>query len=296
MPYLTNICGALLSLWVCVAANVASAHDFWVAPSNFEPRTGERVNIGLCIGDPFVGWSMARNAQRIEQFTAVGARGEQAIVGIDGIDPAGVTRFTAPGVYVIGYRSNPAFTELPASKFADYLTEKGLDKIIALRRSGGATGGVVREAYSRYAKSLLRVAAAGADSVEATGDRALGFRLEIVADDRGPAARRASEYSFRLLFEGKPLSGALVKAVRRAAPEQKFEVRTDPAGRAKFTLTTPDDWLIAAVHMVEASTGLAADWESLWASLTYQVPGGSARKSTTICDARNPPLTATTRP
>ena len=295
MRWATNMRGVLAALLLCSLPGVVGAHDFWVEPSSFQPLAGERVNIGLCIGDPFAGWSMARNAQRIEQFIASGPPGEQAIVGVDGIDPAGVTRFTAAGVYVIGYRSNRAFTELPGSKFDDYLTEKGLDKIVALRRRSGAISVAVREAYSRYAKSLLRVGVDGSDSARGVGDRALGFRLEIVADDRSSADRRSGDYSFRLLFEGKPLSGTLVKAVWRNMPQRAIETRTDATGRAKFVLTTAGDWLIAAVHMLKAPADVAADWESLWASLTYQVPG-SGHKAATICDSRNSQLVLKTRP
>ena len=37
-------------------------------------------------------------------------------------------------------------------------------------------------------------------------------------------------------------------------------------------------WLVKAVHMVQAPAGTDADWESLWASLTFEIPkrpGGS---------------------
>ena len=32
-------------------------------------------------------------------------------------------------------------------------------------------------------------------------------------------------------------------------------------------------WAVATTHMVEAPAGSGADWESLWASLTFAVPG-----------------------
>jgi hypothetical protein len=31
-------------------------------------------------------------------------------------------------------------------------------------------------------------------------------------------------------------------------------------------------WLVKTVHMVPAPTDTGADWESLWASLTFEIP------------------------
>ena len=39
-----------------------------------------------------------------------------------------------------------------------------------------------------------------------------------------------------------------------------------------FDLTPPGVWLVKAVHMVPAPAASGADWESLWASLTFEVP------------------------
>jgi uncharacterized GH25 family protein len=76
----------------------------------------------------------------------------------------------------------------------------------------------------------------------------------------------------RLLFEGKPLAGALVVAINRENPEKRVSARSDASGRATFDLAPGGVWLVKAVHMVPAPPSSAADWESLWASLTFQIP------------------------
>lgn len=235
------------------------AHDFWIEPSTFQPRIGERISVGLHIGDEFKGWSVPRNARRIEAFVAIGPDGERPILGRDGSDPAGIARFDAPGAYVIGYRSNAAFTEMEAAKFEEYLREKGLDRIRALRDRRGESGKRAREAYSRFSKSLLRVG----DAAGGAADRTLGLRFEIVAES--PAGE------FRLMFDGKPLNNALVVARRREAPDESIEGRTDARGRVKLPIAEPGVWLIASVHMLEAHEGIGADWESFWASLTCEL-------------------------
>ena len=103
------------------------------------------------------------------------------------------------------------------------------------------------------------------------GDRPLGFRLELIADGSPYRLRSNEELSFRLLYEGRPLAGALVAAVNRLHPGAKLSSRSDTNGRVRFPLAHEGTWLIRAVHMVPAPAGSGADWESIWASLTFEV-------------------------
>jgi hypothetical protein len=34
----------------------------------------------------------------------------------------------------------------------------------------------------------------------------------------------------------------------------------------------PGVWMITTIHMVRAAAGLDAEWESFWASLTFEIP------------------------
>lgn len=277
----TGIVAGLAMFW---AGATASAHDFWIEPSTFQLQIGERASVSLCLGDHFDGWSVARDARRIETFVAIGPAGQQPIVGRDGSDPAGIARFTAAGVYVLGYRSNHAFTEMPAPRFEEYLKEKGLEKIVALRKERGASDRKAREAYSRYAKSLIHVG----DATGGGGDRPVGFRLELVAESNPYEKQSGNEHSFHLLFDGKPLAGALVTATRRDAADSKIHARTDAGGRARFLLREAGVWLIASVHMVAAPQSIAAEWESLWASLTYELPSQEPNAALRTQSVRTP--------
>lgn len=264
----TGLCATLLGLAADLAPAGAYAHEFWVEPSVFTIERGDRVGVRLCVGDGFEGWSLARNPQRIEQFVAAGPVGEQPIVGLDGSDPAGVVRLTAPGGYVIAYRSNRAFTELPAAAFDEYLRDKGLEKVAAQREERGTSRQKVREAYSRHAKALIRVGDADGNVV----DHPMNLRLEIVAEPDLMGMRQDALRFFRLLHDGKPLAGALVTAARPGTADDDLKVRTDAEGRAGFKLPAPGMWRVAAVHMIEAPANVGADWESLWASLTFELP------------------------
>jgi uncharacterized GH25 family protein len=267
-------------LFAALLVGGSFAHDFWIRPASFRPRSGEVLNLHLLVGDNFAGEPVLRQEERIRKFVVVRPDGaEQPVVGRPGDDPAGRFRPTAEGLYVVGYRSKNAAVELAGDKFEAYLREEGLDAIAALRATRGETAKSAKETYSRSAKALFRVGEGG----ERTVDRVLGFDLELIPE-RDPYAR-ADDGAFpvRLRFREKPLANAALAALhleRRNAGEpsvlRKIPARTDADGRATFVLDRAGEWLIKCVHMIEAAPGSGFDYESFWASLTFEAAAAGA--------------------
>jgi hypothetical protein len=77
--------------------------------------------------------------------------------------------------------------------------------------------------------------------------------------------------SFALTYEGKPRTGALVLAINQRDPSKKLSARSDAQGRVAFRFPMGGVWLVKAVHMIPAKPGTNADWESYWASLTFDL-------------------------
>jgi uncharacterized GH25 family protein len=248
------------------AAPPLLAHDLWIEPTTFSPTPGQIVGVRLRVGMNLAGDPVPRYAEFVRQFIVTRGVERKPIPGREGADPAGLLRVGSPGLQVIGYYSKPSFIELPADKFNPYLSDEGLDSIIALRDLRKQSGAPARELYSRCAKSL--VLSGSVDPTE--GDRALGFPLELIAE-RNPYALRAGEdLPVRLLWQGEPLEGALVVAINRVNPSERRALRSDHEGRVRFRLDPGRMWLVKAVHMVPAPAGGEADWQSFWASLTFE--------------------------
>lgn len=243
------------------------AHEFWLEPTTHHAAPNAIVRLGLRVGEDFHGAVVPRDPNQIERFVRVGPDGEAPILGLEGRDPAGLLRMEKPGLYVLGYRSRGTAIQLPADKFEHYLAEDGLEAVSAARQARGEREKPGRESYSRCAKALLQVGAGD----DAGFDRALGFTLELIPEQNPLRLAPGEELTVRLLYEGRPLAGALVVATSRAAPRDAIRVRSDPDGRVRFKLTAGGRWMISAVHMVPARAAAAvADWESLWASLTFE--------------------------
>lgn len=257
---------AFVTILVAAGGAGLAAHDFWLEPSTFEPGADEAVRVHLRIGERFAGESLARNGSLIDKFVVVGPSGEKPVLGRDGMDPAGLLRLDAPGLWFVGYRSKPSAVELAADKFEEYLRAEGLEHVIDERAARGESQMPGREKFSRSVKSLLRYGGAQAGQ---GFDRALGMTLEFVLE-ADPARATDGRVPLRLLHNGRPLSGSLVVAYRKDSSNEQLRARTDKDGRIVLPVTA-GVWLLKSVHMARAAAGSGADWESVWTALTFRV-------------------------
>src|SRR6185295_14151419 len=116
-----------------------TAHDMWIEPTTFLPQAGQIVGVRLRVGQDLLGDPLPRNTALVNQFIFEDSAGRKPVIGREGSDPAGLLRVDAPGLIVVGYRSNPSAVDLPAEKFNQYLKEEGLDAVAALRASRNET-------------------------------------------------------------------------------------------------------------------------------------------------------------
>lgn len=254
----------VFALLLALAAPVW-AHDFWIEPASFRPAVGSKVPLRLFVGMDFAGQPTVYLPDTFERYAAVGPDGEKNIPGTLGDDPAGQFTVARAGAYIVAYRST-LFTVTfdTLAEFEQYLEKEGLERVKTLRAFGAPKSKVIRENYSRSAKSLVVAGKPGA-----AADRALGLRLELVAEKNPYTTRRVP---LRLLYESKPLADALVVAFNKAEPLKKQKARTDKDGRVQLDFNRPGVWLVTSVHMFPAPPKANADWESVWASLTFERP------------------------
>jgi hypothetical protein len=258
----------------------AGAHEYWLSPSTYRCAAGDTVAIRVEVGTGFRGELKPYAPRRAERFTFEAARSIDLLpIGVNGeMVWARIAPVDAQGA-VVAYESNGTFIELPAADFDHYLALEGLDgphaaRAAAVTRGAAAVPG--RELYRRSCKTWL--AGMGVSRVT----RAYGLPLEIVPDADPTAAPRVA---FRVLYEGKPLAGALVRAWRAplaaggsaqpiAAAQRDSvgpvgETRTDANGHAVLDLEGAGEWLLSTVHMVPSPDPAEADWRSTWGSFTF---------------------------
>ena len=231
-------------LLIVLFASAARAHDFWIEPSTFRPTAGEVFTASLLVGQDFLGDPVPRSATLLDTFVVRSAAGEQAVGGFENRDPAGFVRLDGAGTAVIGYRSKASSVELTPEKFAQFLREEGITGVPVAPRTH-------RERFYRFAKTIVQV------GEPRTMPQPFGWRFELVPSSGG----------FQLLFERKPLAKAMVTAI--AADGRRLTARTDARGHVSFDLSK-GIWLVKATHLVHAPADSGVEWESLWASLTFE--------------------------
>lgn len=256
-----------------------TAHEFWVTPSSWVLEPGARATVLANVGDQFPGANSYTTPDRIESIRLVGPDSDTAL------EPpyrrerdslaAEVQLPQRPGTYIGVVVVKPRVGEKSGPVFQQHIVHQGLDDVGEYRVKQGETGKAVRERYSRYGKTLIRVGKGGSAVHVA---RPMGLKIELVPQVDPTAVRVGSTLRFRLLLDGKPAPNALVggiSATSKSTPESwPLTARTDANGDVEFKLNEPGPWLIRAVRTGRRTgeTGeLAADWESYWASLSFQL-------------------------
>ena len=246
------------------------AHDFWIEPSSYQVAVGSQVTVRFLVGEEFRGDLLPLDPSRIIVFASFGPTSRMPLRGVDGSDFAGVVKLDDAGLHLIAYRSTSVFLELDAAEFESYLGSEGLEGVIDERSRRNERKAKGRELYSRCVKSLLRAGASG----EETGfDRVLDFPVELVPELNPYELKAGDELPVRILRQGKPLAGVLIVGYPHGDPAQSVRQRSDDKGRIRLPLTQAGPWLVKAVHMERIEHGEEADWESWWASLTFELPG-----------------------
>jgi uncharacterized GH25 family protein len=242
---------------------VAPAHDFWIMPSRFAAAAGAAIELDLRVGDAFPGESYPRDPRHVRRFVVAGTTSGVEVGGRAGAVPAG--RTTSPGgPLVVAYYSRPTWTELAPGAFDSYLFSVGLDDLVGERAARGESHTPGRERFVRCAKALV----GDADGIA----RDVGMKLPFEIRARALPSPDSPHVEVLLLFRGRPLPRALVRALSPRVPDAPPTVRTDASGRARFGPLGSGVWVIAATHATRLRHDRRADWGSYWASLSLMVP------------------------
>lgn len=265
----------------------AGAHEFWLEPVAGPLTAGGSANLSLLVGELFtgelVGFSAAQTSG-LRHYTASGVKDLKAMAPTQPV--AGLSLPLArPGTHLVAFESQPNFISLPADRFHAYLHDEGLDFITARRESAGTAAQPGRERYRRFVKTLLNVGDAGGASpapglparpADTTFSTRVGQQLELVPLTDPLRLPIGGALPVQVLFEGKPLAGALLKAWHKKSGQLLIVRSTTGAdGIATVNLPYAGAWMVSVVHMVAATGIKDADWDSLWGNLSFVLPGNN---------------------
>jgi uncharacterized GH25 family protein len=264
-----------LLLQVCFASSVA-AHDFWLQPNEYWLKPQVTVPLTLQVGHGPLRQRSPIPMDRIQRFEAIAPDGTvidvRADLHLGGIAEDGSLRFDAPGTYVLMLETdNRAQSHLPAIRYNDYLKVEGLTPALEQRERMHRMDTDGSENYSRIAKSIVQVGPSGATAMTQTPPtQPLGLPLEIVPELNPYTNPQAATLPIRVIYEGEPLPGALVKLTQLEHDDAPLEMHlTDRAGRASFSMPRNGTWLLNVIWTKPLPSSRDTDFETTFSSLSF---------------------------
>lgn len=183
-----------------------------------------------------------------------------------------------PGTYVAGVSTKPNFISLTAEEFNEYLQHDGVLDVYKIRTENGELDKPVVEQYSKHVKAIFQVG----DQLTKDYEKPMGFPIEFIPLDNPGNYEIGDIVKFKLISNGKPLSGHLVYI--GSDPDQdahnhqeseghehdELKITTDDQGIAVFQIICKGLWYIRTIYMVP-DDGKLKDYVSNWGTLTFEV-------------------------
>jgi hypothetical protein len=271
---------AALAVAFCLGLpSAAGAHELWIEPLDYTVAADDRIEGELVNGQTFEGLKLPYLPKGFTRFSIVAGEVEIPVGGRLGDTPALSSPPAAEGLNVAVYVSAGDVVRYDDfATFERFVAHKDLANmiggdVIARHRARGLPEAEFGEFYTRHVKALV---AAGSGEGQ---DRALGLETEIVALANPYTDDMAGGLPVRVEYRGVPRAGAQVELFEKA-PDGTVAVtlhRADEGGVALLPVRPGHAYLADAVVLREPEAGLADKrdvvWETLWAALTFAVPG-----------------------
>ncbi len=250
-------------------------HDLYLMPQKFRPAAGETILLSIHTGDSFPISEQPVDPARITAFPALP---ESAWRMLNKATHATVTVQNGSQFFAVQTKSR--FLEMEPAKFEDYLKEEGLTVQLALRKEKNEATVKSREVYAKFAKTYV-VAGTSSDNFS----KPLGLKIEIVPLADPASLEPGANLPVQLLYKGQPLVDVQMEIATSSDPRKKTVMqiagRTNSSGKLNIKIPSSGKIRLHALSM-ERVNEATHDWESNWASLTFEVSSAPVPQSTTL--------------
>lgn len=275
-PYIYPMKRAFAFFFTCFLALFAFAHEFWLSPQRFFYRVRETAHISFKVGENFMGENWGGNNEKVNHLVHFTPSGETielsgSISGNKGDSLA--LPLQEAGTHMVTFVSTNSFIHLDADKFNAYLAEDGLDAVARYRKEHGEEQTDGKEYYQRSVKTIIQV---GDKRTDLCAERT-GLPLDIVPEINPYSLPEfisrsgLPKVNFKVYLYGKPLRDALVK-VWYSPPGKSVKVEALKTNNNGIITTErhPGRFMVSCVHMIRNTADTVANWQSYWASVTFE--------------------------
>jgi uncharacterized GH25 family protein len=265
----------LIALAVALIAAPAAAHDYWLQANPFVMAKPDRVIITVLVGHGAARDRWGVDASHVVRFHTVGPDGDvdrRGVLSLGSVGYDAILPLARPGAYVVAMETTLTASQLPFLRFNDYINYEGDTPVIEQRKRLNQEKADGREIYSRRAKTIIQIGPVDAAAI-AQVTRPLGMTLEIVPEKHPQTLGNDRNLPLKVLFNGRPLAGALVKLTNLDADaEPVAKLRTGRDGRLIVHVPKPGKWQLNAIWSVPLRNDPRADFQTTFSSLAFAVP------------------------
>jgi uncharacterized GH25 family protein len=251
-----------------IISTLTFAHEFWLQPQKFFLKLNEKTNIDVYVGENYAGKKVDASKFTVSKLTHYGKGIEEDFMNkLSTKDSVKIeASFSTEGNHLVAFNNTNKFIELKAAKFNEYLKGEGLENIIKLRKQQGKENADGREFYQRCVKTLFQVG----DVQDETYKQNTGMRLEVIALENPYLVKDKKNIQFKILFENKAVTNALVLAWHSNDGKTTVEkMRSNKEGEVIIPITKTGRWMISTVKMIPITNNQKADYQSFWGSYTF---------------------------
>lgn len=254
---------------------IAYAHELWLDPVQYQLQENDKINADVKVGQGFNGSIFSYLPQQFIRFDIANGSTIAPIEGRFGDRPAAQVDPLGDGLHVLIYQATTLsvfYKEL--DEFLSFVEHKDFADVAQRHRERGLPQQDFKEAYSRFAKSLVGVGSAKGE------DRAFGLETEIIALENPYTDNVTDGLDIKVLYQDAPRAMAQIEVFDRSPIEGEdvviTKLKTNAEGVATIPVMAGHTYQLDAVVMREdlspEAAELGAVWESLWANLTFAIP------------------------
>ncbi len=264
----------ILAFVLALLSGPVAAHEFWLEPLAYQVPADGRLEAAIVNGQQFEGINLAYIPQRIVNYVVFAGDVAKPVEMRIGDTPGLQQDPLAEGLNIVAYQSTVSTVDYEDwAKFARFLEHKDFTDAPARHIARGLPLANFKEAYSRFSKTLIGVGnSAGAD-------RRTGLETEIVALTNPYTDDLSGGMQVQVFYRTDPRADTQVEIFEKAPDDTVIvsTTRTDDEGIATVPVRPGYSYMLDAVvlreptaELTEATGGV---WETLWANLTFGVPG-----------------------
>lgn len=260
-----RVCLFTISMLV-IAASVAAANDYFLLAENFFLHKGDKLSVRLFTGIQFSAtdeyeepeatsskFELYEGSKKIELKT----QATDTVVAIQNYE------MQNQGLALLHLTQPAVYSDVDREIFTKHLEEES--QTVASKKASGGNTLNLKEKYTRYMKTLVRVDKPSGGVY----DKVLDDEYEIVLKTNPYKCNYGDDITAVIYFKGEPLPSAQVELYIKSTKDiYPQKLVSDQSGQVYFKVSREGIYLLRSLHTIP-STSKNADFESWWASYTF---------------------------